>query len=214
MYKTNKIKTIMTFFIFALFTAIATQINAQNQVDVILFSPPETIEKGPRIGPGGGSSGWTVTGAGGGYFMPLGEIGAMLDSNYCGKICAYNNNIAEKAIGIGIELTYADLKDKENNGGIRYLPLIGYVTLTYSIFGMLEVQIKTGAGVTAMWAEIDNGIETDKKSTTDFTWSLGTAILKTLYDHYLVGMDFQYYYIFEKNAQTAQSVNFITGYRF
>ncbi len=212
MYKTNKL--IITFFIFILLTLITTQTNAQNQADVILFSPPEKKHTSVFGKVDSGPSGWTVTGIGGGYFIPLGDIGAMLDSNYCGKISAYNNNIAEKAIGIGVELTYADLKDKENNGGIRYLPLIGYVTLTYSIFGMLEFQIKTGAGVTAMWAEIDNGIETDKKSTTDFTFSIGTAFLKTLYDHYLVGMDFQYYYIFEKNAQTAQSVNFITGYRF
>lgn len=175
--------------------------------------PPPTDEliiKKRAAEPAGG----LITGLSGGYFSPLGTEGEMLESSWSIKAFVYNNAIGGKALGIGFEAGYADLKDKENSGGIKYIPTIGYVTLTWNIFGIIEMQPKAGAGLTTMLAEIDNGIRVKKDYSIDFTLSLGFGVLKTFYKHYFAGMDYEYYYIFERDPSKAQGVNFFAGYKF
>ena len=159
-------------------------------------------------------SGKVITGMGGGYFTALGDIGDILKPNYSIKLFAYNNNISGTPLGVGIDAGYADLHDTDNSGGIKYIPVIGYVTLTIPIKNILDIQFKTGLGITTLLAKIDNGISTSRKTSTDFSCSAGGGIMRTIYRHYVIGIDGQFYYLFEKKSSTAAATYFYAGYKF
>jgi len=155
-----------------------------------------------------------IAGIGGGYFSALGNMGSILTPGWAAKMFVYNNAIEGKALGIGFEGSYADLKDVDNSGGVKYFPAIGYVTLTWNIFGVIDLQPKFGAGLTTMLAKIDNGITIKSESSFDFTLSFGFAALKTFLTHYVAGIDYEYFYFFERNPSKAHAVNFFAGYKF
>jgi hypothetical protein len=159
-------------------------------------------------------SGGLITGISGGYFSALGSMGSILKPGWYAKAFVYNNAIEGKALGVGFEAGYAKLKDVDNRGSVTFMPAMVYATLTWNIFGVIDMQPKFGAGITAMIAKIDNGITIKNKSTYDFTLSGGFAVLKTFLKNYFAGVDYQYYYFFERNPSKAHAVNFFAGYKF
>ncbi len=159
-------------------------------------------------------SGGLITGLSGGYLSALGDMGTILKPSWYVKAFVYNNAVGGKALGVGFEAGYSKLKDVDNSGSITYIPTILYVTLTWDIFGIIEMQPKFGAGLTTMLAKIDNGITIKNNSSLDFTLSGGFAILKTFLKHYFVGADYQYYYFFERKSSKAHAINFFAGYKF
>lgn len=146
---------------------------------------------------------------GGGYYMPLGEMGTYLNPTWSVKVTYQDNQRNGSPIGLGADLIYSYPPDKEVNGGMMIITAAPHVSLTIPFFSIFDLQFKAGPGLTVMTSILDSG----KKASGDMTLHSGVNISRVFYDNYYVGLGSDFYYIFErKNLRTLNSW-FSIGYR-
>lgn len=175
---------------------------------------PEEAGKDVKPANNAAAKGIIILGLSPGYYMPLGDMGSILESGFSIKLCAQYNKIGGSPLGIAFESGYTGLKDKDNRGGITFIPVIGYATLTVPYWNFFDIHFRAGAGLTGMIAEVDNGVSIEDQSSADFTLSAGGGIMKTIMEHYVVGVETTYYLFFEKESSHGIGINGFLGYRF
>ena len=179
--------------------------------------PAETAENSGRTGtaePAEKKSGpLYLAGIAGGYFFSGGKYSEYLVPDWSGTLFFQYSPRSARG-GVGFEGTYSYLKDKDNDGGIRYMAALPYVLLTWSVYDVVDVQAKAGIGVTVPIASIDNDTTIEREISVAFTLGGGPAIIKTFAGRYSVGIDACYYYIFERKPVYAYRAGLFAGYRF
>lgn len=158
--------------------------------------------------------GMLITGLAGGYFTALGDMGEILEPAWTPKLFVFNNMIDATPFGLALEISYAKLNDIDNRGSVSYMPAILYATIVFSPFSLFDVQAMGGVGLTSFAAKVDNGRTIKNRGSVDFTWSAGGAVMKTLYKHYVIGIECNFYYFFERVSSRAAAANLFAGYRF
>lgn len=149
--------------------------------------------------------------ASGGYFFPGGDQADYLKPSWSAKLIVQKNNIAETLFGGGIDISYAKLKDKEvPDGSITYATLLPNATATFSLFDIVNAQVKAGPGLSGIYSEV--------KGKSDFSLSFtlgGSAGLFRIFGrHFVLGFEAAFWYYFQMHASSAMALYGYTGYYF
>jgi hypothetical protein len=152
-------------------------------------------------------------GAAGGYHVPTGNAGEMLDPNFGGKLFVQYYRSGGYP-GIGLEGGTFFLKDADYDAGIYYVPIIPFGTLTFSLFSLMDIQVKIGSGVTVLVSEFNTGNRTIRNTSVDFTVDGGAAVMRSFFDHYVIGAEMDFFYMFERDASVLVSLYVFAGYQF
>jgi hypothetical protein len=150
-----------------------------------------------------------VTSVSGGWFMPIGNAGKILDPTWTVKANVQSNSIGNGRMGYGFDASYSDCKDKDIKGGITYYMTIPYFAINIPLL-VVDVQVKLGAGFAIL-----HTLVIDKATTsTDLTGMMGLTVFKTFRGHYTIGIEVDGYYIMEQSSTQAFTSYFVMGYRF
>lgn len=154
------------------------------------------------------ASGNLVT-IGGGYYMPLGEMGTYLKPSWSVKVTYQDNRKGGSPIGFGADLVYSYPPDKEVDGGMIIITAAPHATLTMPFFEAADLQFKAGPGLTVF----NSVLETGSNVSGDMTLHCGANISRVFAGVFYMGIGTDFYYIFErKNLRTLNSW-FSMGYR-
>jgi hypothetical protein len=145
----------------------------------------------------------------GGYFMPRGEMAKYLNPDWSVKLSFQRNRSGGGPVGLGIDALYSYPKDVEVAGGIIFGIVNPYMTITLPMFGMFDLQVKGGAGVTVLNTVLDAGTDTS----VDMTLNAGGGISRVFGGAFYIGLGADYYYIFERKNLSAINAWFGMGYR-
>ncbi len=149
--------------------------------------------------------------ASGGYFFPGGDQTNYLNPSWSAKLIVQKNNIGETLFGGGIDISYAKLKDREvPDGSMTYATFLPNATATFSLFDIVNAQVKGGPGLSAIYSKV--------KDTSDFSLSFtlgGSAGFFRIFGrHFVLGFEAAYWYYFQMHASSAMAVYGYTGYYF
>lgn len=156
-----------------------------------------------------GSSGAFFTLAGG-YFEASGAgMDKILAPSWSVMLSANNNNLAGTLFGLGIDGVYASLKDKDVSGGIIYTTVNPHITAAFSVFNWFDVMLKGGPGVSVLTSTLNSKV----KPSVTFTLGGGGGIIRVFGEHFVMGMEADYYYFFQRESSAAMAGYFYMGYR-
>lgn len=149
--------------------------------------------------------------ASGGYFFPGKDQSDMLAPSWTVKLIVQKNNIAETLFGGGIDISYAKLKDKEvKDGSMTYVTLLPNATATFSLFGIVNAQLKAGPGLSTIYSKVND------KSDFSLSFTLGgsAGLFRIFGRHFVLGFEGAFWYYFQMHAASAMAVYGYTGYYF
>jgi len=176
---------------------------AGKKIDVTDEKPAEEVSSGFQTNIG------NLITIGGGYYMPLGEMGRYLKPAWSVKLTYQDNQRGGSPIGLGGDLIYSYPPDKEVNGGMMIITAAPHISLTIPFFSEADLQFKAGPGLTVLTSILDSG----NKASGDMTLHCGANISRVFAGAFYVGLGSDFYYIFErKNLRTLNSW-FAMGYR-
>jgi hypothetical protein len=149
--------------------------------------------------------------ASGGYFLPGSEQADYLEPSWSAKLIIQKNNIGETLFGGGIDISYAKLKDKEvPDGQMTYATLLPNATATFSLFDIVNAQIKGGPGLSGIYSKAKGKDE----FSLSFTLGAGAGLFRIFGRHFVLGFEAAYWYYFQMHAASAMGVYGYTGYYF
>jgi hypothetical protein len=147
---------------------------------------------------------------GGGYFMPQSSMASILKPSWTMRFSARNNNVADTLFGIGCDLSYATLKDKEVSGGrMTYLTVLPHVTAAFSFFDWFDIVGKAGPGITALISKV-NGTSGGSAA---LTLGFGGGIAGGFGGRFIMGIEADYYYYMQRNPSNTIGAYLYMGYR-
>lgn len=147
---------------------------------------------------------------GGGYFVPNGTEGKMLNPGIGGTIMVQSNNIQKTLFGIGTDISYAKLDDKEYNGSIMYITMLPNVTATFPLYKSIYLQGKAGPGVSDINSKINNKTE----NTLSATIGGGAGLFVAIQKRFIIGCEAKYYYYFQIHSSSSYFFTGFIGYVF
>ena len=148
-------------FLFCLFTVSASLYAQQKPVQPAKPSAGAAVQSGAAAEKdffSYQSASGTLFNAGGGYYSALGDMAAILKPSWSVRLTAQNNNMADTLFGLGLDCTYAMLKDTAVQGGIVYTTVHPNVTATFSFFDWFDVQAKAGPGISILTSTINDSV--------------------------------------------------------
>lgn len=144
----------------------------------------------------------------GGYFIPGTTESTMLNNSWSVKLMLQQNNIQKTAFGLGADISYAKLSDKEYNGSITYMTALPVVTLTLPLYKALHFQAKAGPGFSVLLAKINNSGD----SSLSMTLGGGSGIFFVIKNSFIIGCEGMYHYYFQIHSSSSKSVHGYIGY--
>lgn len=146
----------------------------------------------------------------GGYFSASGAgMDKILTPSWSVMLSANNNNLGDTLFGLGIDGVYASLKDKDVSGGIIYTTVNPHITAAFSVFNWFDVMLKGGPGVSVLTSTLNSRV----KPSVTFTLGGGGGIVRVFGEHFVMGMEADYYYFFQRESSAAMAGYFYMGYR-
>lgn len=146
---------------------------------------------------------------GGGYFMPGETESTMIDNSWAIKIMFQQNNIQKTVFGLGADISYTKLPDKEYDGSITYGTALSVVTLTLPVYKSFYFQAKAGPGLSVILSKIN----TLADSSLSMTLGAGSGLF-VIIKNYIVGFEGMYHYYFQIHSSSSRSVYGYAGYLF
>lgn len=149
--------------------------------------------------------------ASGGYFLPGGAEADILKPSWSAKLIIQKNNIGETLFGGGFDISYAKLQDKEvPDGSMTYVTLLPNATATFSLFNVVNAQLKGGPGLSAIYSKVKENAD----FSLSFTLGAGAGLFRIFGRHFVLGFEAAYWYYFQMHASSAMGVYGYTGYYF
>lgn len=146
---------------------------------------------------------------GGGYFMPGETESTMIDNSWAIKIMFQQNNIQKTVLGLGADISYTKLPDKEYDGSITYITALPVVTLTLPLYNSFCFQAKAGPGLSVILSKIN----TITDSSLSMTLSAGSGLF-VIIKNFILGCEGMYHYYFQIHSSSSKSVYGYAGYLF
>lgn len=155
------------------------------------------------------SSGVSFT-LGGGYVMPLSNISDVFKPSWGVRLTARNNNVSDTLFGIGFDLSYSALKDKDVSGGrMIFASAVPHVTASFSLFDLFDINAKGGPGISALISKV-NGTSGGSAA---FTLCFGGGISRVFGRNFIIGLEGDYYYYMQRNPSSTAGCYLYMGYR-
>lgn len=145
---------------------------------------------------------------GGGYFIPGKNESAMLNPHWAIKVMLQQNNIQKTVFGLGVDLSYTKLADKEYNGSITYTTALPVVTFTLPLNKIVYFQAKAGPGLSVLLSKINNSSD----SSLSMTLGGGSGIFFLIKNSFIMGCEGMYHYYFQIHSSNSKSVYGYIGY--
>jgi len=148
---------------------------------------------------------YIMVGFSGGFFKAMGNIGKVMKPGISGKGFIQYNGFFHDSTGVEFETGYTLIDDKDyKSDNIQFLWCIPSITYTVPNIPIIDVQIKAGLGGTYTKSKQMNNNNSDTgKSSIDLTPGFGMAIMKTLNDKFIFGIEGKFYYFIEKENTSA-----------
>jgi hypothetical protein len=157
----------------------------------------------------GATSGKSFT-LGGGYFMPQSDMASIFKPSWSVKLSARNNNVAGTLFGIGGDLIYTTVKDKElSDGRMTYVTALPHVTAAFTFFEMFDIAGKSGVGITSITSKV-NG---KSNGSVSLTLGFGGGIARVFSQKFITGLDVDYLYYMQRTSSKSLSAYLYMGYR-
>jgi hypothetical protein len=148
--------------------------------------------------------------AGGGYFVPMSGISDVFKPSWMARLSVRNNNVAGTLFGLGFDLSYSALKDKDVSGGrMIFICGVPHVTAAFSMFDLFDVNAKGGAGISALVSKV-NGTSGGSAA---FTLAFGGGISRVFNQHFIMGLETDYHYYMQRNSSSTIGCDLYMGYR-
>jgi hypothetical protein len=155
------------------------------------------------------SSGTMFTLAGGYYEASGAGMDKILKPSYSIMLSANNNNLSGTLFGLGIDGVYSSLKDKDVSGGIIYTTIHPHVTAAFPVFNWFDVMLKGGPGISVLTSTLNSKVT----PSVTFTLGGGGGIVRVFGQHFVMGIEADYYYFFQRESSAAMAGYFYMGYR-
>jgi hypothetical protein len=157
----------------------------------------------------GATSGKSFT-LGGGYFMPQSEMASIFKPSWSIKLSARNNNVANTLFGIGGDIIYTTVKDKEiSDGRMTYVTVLPHVTAAFTFFDVFDIAAKGGAGISSITSKV-NG---KSNGSVSLTLGFGGGIARVFNGKFITGLDVDYLYYMQRTSSKSLSAYLYMGYR-
>lgn len=149
--------------------------------------------------------------AGGGYFMALGAMGDVLDPSWAVKLSVRIDNLKGTLFGLGADIWYTRLPDAEySDGSVTYSTTLPYVSATFPIPDIINIQFKAGAGLSTLVSKVHG----ESDSSVSLTLGFSGGFFQVFAEHYAVGAEFQYNYYFQMHTSDSAAAFLYAGYSF
>jgi hypothetical protein len=157
----------------------------------------------------GATSGKSFT-LGGGYFMPQSDMASIFKPSWSVKLSARNNNVANTLFGVGADLIYTTVKDKERSDGrMTYVTVLPHVTAAFTFFDVFDIVGKSGVGISSLTSKV-NG---KSNGSVALTLGFGGGIARVFNGKFITGIDVDYLYYMQRTSSKSLSAYLYMGYR-
>jgi len=146
-----------------------------------------------------------TVGGGGGYFVPLGEVGKGLDPGLGGRVFGFFR-WSERA-NLWCDLTYSRSSSIEGDGNMTYLSFVPSYAFTFSPYENIYLFARPGAGISRVAFDGRSA-----GSSLDFTLSATGGIFGELPGGLLIGVDGGTACYFERRSSFSAYVSLFAGY--
>jgi len=150
-----------------------------------------------------------MIGATGGYFLPVGDLGDMVDGNGSGKVFGQYRGIWKSWLGLGADIGFRSLNDNACDGSLKFLTCMVNSLFSYDLPYEFEIQGVAGLGVTGVFAS-----NVSDKSSADFTVNTGFNAMKHFLNIFAAGLEFRYYYMLEEEGDHFLEFNMFAAVKF
>jgi len=150
----------------------------------------------------------------GGYFTPLGTVLDQVNGSYTIKMFVSIDKINHTHFGFAFDTGFALLPDKVYDGNLLYYHILPKLTVTFSPWNILDLQIKAGVGLTVFYTKLTSqGVSVTTTGLAP-TLTAGFVVMKRFLDTYVVGIEANVYYYAQRESQGGFSSYFFVGYNF
>ncbi|HOO72243.1 MAG TPA: hypothetical protein PK926_10820 [Spirochaetota bacterium] len=148
-----------------------------------------------------------------GYFVPLQDLGDIVDGQVSGRIFFQYQDIIWW-FGLGVDGGFTQLDDNTYDGNIRFLYFIAHPFLTFPLGKGFDLQLLAGVGLAVIIANMEERNNVMNDASADMMIDGGVNVMYTFMQRYTVGVEAKYYHIFENTDYNGVEVSVFFGIRF